>query len=71
MILGWAGPIGISKLYEDVAKVPMVPTMVVAFFHDTVVEWCRHRVVFLFSQEMKIHGWFMSMYGKNHYNIVK
>lgn len=35
----------------------MVPTMVVAFFHDTVVEWCRHRVVLLFSQEMKIKLW--------------
>ena len=22
-------------------------------------------------EHMKIHGWFMSMYGKNHYNIVK
>ena len=23
------------------------------------------------SQSLGIHGWFMSMYGKNHYNIVK
>ena len=22
-------------------------------------------------EHMQIHGWFMSMYGKNHYNIVK
>ena len=35
----------------------MVLTMVVAFFHDTVVEWCRHRVVLLFSQEIK-YNWY-------------
>ena len=23
------------------------------------------------GEHMYIHGWFMSMYGKNHYNIVK
>ena len=23
------------------------------------------------GEHMCIHGWFMSMYGKNHYNIVK
>ena len=23
------------------------------------------------GEHMKIHGWFMSMYGKNHYNTVK
>ena len=23
------------------------------------------------GEHMEIHGWFMSMYGKNHYNIVK
>ena len=23
------------------------------------------------EQHMYIHGWFMSMYGKNHYSIVK
>ena len=23
------------------------------------------------EEHMYIHGWFMSMYGKNHYNIVK
>ena len=23
------------------------------------------------GEHMKIHGWFISMYGKNHYNIVK
>ena len=23
------------------------------------------------GEHMNIHGWFMSMYGKNHYNIVK
>ena len=23
------------------------------------------------GEHMSIHGWFMSMYGKNHYNIVK
>ena len=22
-------------------------------------------------EHMQVHGWFMSMYGKNHYNIVK
>ena len=35
----------------------MVLTMVVAFFHDTVVEWGRHRVVLLFSQEIK-YNWY-------------
>ena len=23
------------------------------------------------GEHMKIHGWFVSMYGKNHYNIVR
>ena len=23
------------------------------------------------GEQMYIHGWFMSMYGKNHYNIIK
>ena len=23
------------------------------------------------GEQMYTHGWFMSMYGKNHYNIVK
>ena len=35
----------------------MVLTMVVAFFPDTVVEWGRHRVVLLFSQEIK-YNWY-------------
>ena len=24
-----------------------------------------------YGEYMQIHGWFMSMYDKNHYNIVK
>ena len=23
------------------------------------------------TKRSEVHGWFMSMYGKNHYNIVK
>ena len=23
------------------------------------------------GEHMQIHGWFMSTYGKNHYNIIK
>ena len=26
---------------------------------------------FFLAPQFKIRGWFMSMYGKNHYNIVK
>ena len=50
---------------------------------DSWIEFCVHRLVHgqlrclipaefpQVGEQMYTHGWFMSMYGKNHYNMVK